>query len=280
MKKWKSLLSNAPKKVLVIYLILRLLVIAAMIEQIVNRNFENVFICILTLFLFTVPSLLERRLHIVLPDTLEIIILIFIFAAEILGEIREYYLIFPIWDTLLHTTHGFLFAAIGFSLVHLLNREDRVPVKLSPFYMAVTAFCFSMTIGVLWEFFEWGMDTIFRTDMQKDTVIMALSTVNLDPGGHNVAYQVRNITDTILVFADGTSRSMGLGGYLDIGLIDTMKDLLVNFIGATVFSIIGYVYVKTGEKGVFAKKFIPRVLEEDEYADHEQKDLPGDESSH
>ena len=280
MKKWKSLLSNAPKKVLVIYLILRLLVIAAMIEQIVNRNFENVFICILTLFLFTVPSLLERRLHIVLPDTLEIIILIFIFAAEILGEIREYYLIFPIWDTLLHTTHGVLFAAIGFSLVHLLNREDRVPVKLSPFYMAVTAFCFSMTIGVLWEFFEWGMDTIFRTDMQKDTVIMALSTVNLDPGGHNVAYQVRNITDTILVFADGTSRSMGLGGYLDIGLIDTMKDLLVNFIGATVFSIIGYVYVKTGEKGVFAKKFIPRVLEEDEYADHEQKDLPGDESSH
>ena len=280
MKKWKSLLSNAPKKVLVIYLILRLLVIAAMIEQIVNRNFENVFICILTLFLFTVPSLLERRLHIVLPDTLEIIILIFIFAAEILGEIREYYLIFPIWDTLLHTTNGFLFAAIGFSLVHLLNREDRVPVKLSPFYMAVTAFCFSMTIGVLWEFFEWGMDTIFRTDMQKDTVIMALSTVNLDPGGHNVAYQVRNITDTILVFADGTSRSMGLGGYLDIGLIDTMKDLLVNFIGATVFSIIGYVYVKTGEKGVFAKKFIPRVLEEDEYADHEQKDLPGDESSH
>ena len=280
MKKWKSLLSNAPKKVLVIYLILRLLVIAAMIEQIVNRNFENVFICILTLFLFTVPSLLERRLHIVLPDTLEIIILIFIFAAEILGEIREYYLIFPIWDTLLHTTNGFLFAAIGFSLVHLLNREDRVPVKLSPFYMAVTAFCFSMTIGVLWEFFEWGMDTIFRTDMQKDTVIMALSTVNLDPGGHNVAYQVRNITDTILVFADGTSRSMGLGGYPDIGLIDTMKDLLVNFIGATVFSIIGYVYVKTGEKGVFAKKFIPRVLEEDEYADHEQKDLPGDESSH
>lgn len=280
MKKWKSLLSNAPKKVLVIYLILRLLVIAAMIEQIVNRNFENVFICILTLFLFTVPSLLERRLHIVLPDTLEIIILIFIFAAEILGEIREYYLIFPIWDTLLHTTNGFLFAAIGFSLVHLLNREDRVPVKLSPFYMAVTAFCFSMTIGVLWEFFEWGMDTIFHTDMQKDTVIMALSTVNLDPGGHNVAYQVRNITDTILVFADGTSRSMGLGGYLDIGLIDTMKDLLVNFIGATVFSIIGYVYVKTGEKGVFAKKFIPRVLEEDEYADHEQKDLPGDESSH
>ncbi|MDD6678660.1 MAG: hypothetical protein PUF71_04660 [Firmicutes bacterium] len=280
MKKWKSLLSNAPKKVLVIYLILRLLVIAAMIEQIINRNFENVFICILTLFLFTVPSLLERRLHIILPDTLEIIILIFIFAAEILGEIREYYLIFPIWDTLLHTTNGFLFAAIGFSLVHLLNREDRVPVKLSPFYMAVTAFCFSMTIGVLWEFFEWGMDTIFRTDMQKDTVIMALSTVNLDPGGHNVAYQVRNITDTILVFADGTSRSMGLGGYLDIGLIDTMKDLLVNFIGATVFSIIGYVYVKTGEKGVFAKKFIPQVLEEDEHADHEQKDLPGDESSH
>ena len=80
MKKWKSLLSNAPKKVLVIYLILRLLVIAAMIEQIINRNFENVFICIMTMFMFPVPSMLERRLHIILPDTLEIIILIFIFV--------------------------------------------------------------------------------------------------------------------------------------------------------------------------------------------------------
>lgn len=250
------------KALLWLYNILRLLVILVMVLQILNRNYENAYICILTMLLFALPSFVERRLHIDLPDALEVFILLFIFAAEILGEIQEYYLIFPFWDTILHTINGFLFAAIGFSVVNILNEDKRTSMSLSPFYMALTAFCFSMTIGVLWEFFEWSMDSFFGLDMQKDTILTAFNTVNLDPNGHNVAYPVRNVVDTIIVYADGTQQRLGLGGYLDVGLHDTMMDLVVNLIGATVFSFFGYFYVKSNGKGKLARMFIPEVMEQ------------------
>lgn len=256
---WRAIKNK--KAVLAVYLVLRALVILTMVSQILNGRYENVYICILTLILFMIPSIVERRLHIDLPDALEIVILCFIFAAEILGEIQEYYLTVPHWDTVLHTLNGFLFAAIGFCMVNLLNKNKSVALSLSPFYMAVMAFCFSMTIGVLWEFFEWGMDLLFDLDMQKDTVLTAIHTVDLDPGGHNIPYHMTDIADAVVVYADGTQQAIGLGGYLDIGLMDTMKDLLVNFIGAVVFSVIGYFYVKSRGKGRIAKMFIPEVME-------------------
>ncbi len=228
-----------------------------MIAQFFNGNYENVFMCVLTLFLFTIPSFIENNFHIDIPDTLEVIILLFIFAAEILGEIQAYYIKFPYWDTMLHTINGFLAAAIGFSLVDLLNRHEKFSFKLSPIFMAIVAFCFSMTIGVLWEFFECGMDLIFATDMQKDTIINSISTVMLNPDGLNVPVKIKDITSVIV-----NGQELGLNGYLDIGLLDTMKDMFVNFIGAVVFSVIGYFYVKKRGEGKVAKKFIPKIMEE------------------
>ena len=237
----------------IVYFTLRALVIATMILQILNRNYENVFLCALTLLLLIMPSLMQITFRVELPTTLEIIILIFIFAAEILGEIREFYLIFPFWDTALHTLNGFLAAAIGFSLVDLLNRSERTVFNLSPLFTAIVAFCFSMTIGVVWEFFEFGMDQLAGFDMQKDTVIHVIRSVTLDPAGHNVPYEISGITETVV-----NGQELGLGGYLDIGLIDTMQDLIVNFIGAFVFSVIGFFYVKNRGKGKLAGRFIPR----------------------
>lgn len=237
----------------IVYFMLRALVIATMILQILNRNYENVFLCALTLLLLIMPSLMQITFRVELPTTLEIIILIFIFAAEILGEIREFYLIFPFWDTALHTLNGFLAAAIGFSLVDLLNRSERTVFNLSPLFTAIVAFCFSMTIGVVWEFFEFGMDQLAGFDMQKDTVIHVIRSVTLDPAGHNVPYEISGITETVV-----NGQELGLGGYLDIGLIDTMQDLIVNFIGAFVFSVIGFFYVKNRGKGKLAGRFIPR----------------------
>lgn len=237
----------------IVYFMLRALVIATMILQVLNRNYENVFLCALTLLLLIMPSLMQITFRVELPTTLEIIILIFIFAAEILGEIREFYLIFPFWDTALHTLNGFLAAAIGFSLVDLLNRSERTVFNLSPLFTAIVAFCFSMTIGVVWEFFEFGMDQLAGFDMQKDTVIHVIRSVTLDPAGHNVPYEISGITETVV-----NGQELGLGGYLDIGLIDTMQDLIVNFIGAFVFSVIGFFYVKNRGKGKLAGRFIPR----------------------
>ncbi len=242
---------------------LYLLVILMMVAQFFNGNFENVFLCILTLILFLLPTIFEKSLQIDLPNALEIIILLFIFAAEILGEIRAFYTTFAYWDTMLHTINGFLCAAIGFSLVDMCNRNKRVSLSLSPVYMAIVAFCFSMTIGVLWEFFECTMDQFFLLDMQKDTVVNVISSVNLDPTGGNTPIAIKGITDVIVVCGD-EQIPLGVGGYLDIGILDTMKDLWVNFIGAVVFSIVGYFYVKSRGKGWFARNFIPQVLPEDE----------------
>ncbi len=242
------------KPIFLMYLILRILVVGVMIAQIFNGNFENVFLCVLTLVLFMIPSFIESNYGIDIPDVLEVIILLFIFAAEILGEISAYYVAYPFWDAMLHTVNGFLAAAIGFSLVDIFNRNEKFTFSLSPAFLAIVAFCFSMTIGVLWEFFEFAMDWFFRMDMQKDTVVRAINTVMLDPTASNKVVRINNITSVIV-----NGQDLGLGGYLDLGLIDTMKDLFVNFIGAVVFSVIGFFYVKKRGQGRFAKQFIPQV---------------------
>lgn len=237
----------------IVYLTLRALVLIMMVLQFFNQNYENVFMCLLTLLLLVIPSFIQVTFKVELPSTLEVIILLFIFAAQILGEISEFYLVFPFWDTVLHVLNGFLAAAIGFSMVDLLNRSERIVFTLSPFFIAIVAFCFSMTIGVVWEFFEFGMDQILGYDMQKDTIVHAIHSVTLDPEGHNIPYVISNITETAV-----NGQELGLGGYLDIGLIDTMEDLVVNFIGAAVFSVLGFFYVKNRGKGRLANRFIPR----------------------
>ena len=151
------------KGTLAVYLVLRGLVLLALVRHVLRGDFESVFLCALTLVLMILPSVFTRRLNIELPGTLEVIILLFIFAAEILGEINSFYIRVPNWDTMLHTLNGFLCAAVGFALVDMLNRSEVFSFKLSPVYLALVAFCFSMTIGVLWEFLSirgiacWGL---------------------------------------------------------------------------------------------------------------------------
>ena len=247
------------KTTLTVYLVLRGLIIFTLIRAVLRREYQSVFLCALSLVLLIMPSIISRKLKIVLPSTLEIVILLFIFAAEILGELNSFYVRVPHWDTMLHTINGFLCAAIGFALVDMMNRNDRFTFQLSPLYLAIVSFCFSMTVGVLWEFFEFSGDYFLGMDMQKDTIVHAIHSVNMDPTLTNTVVHVRDIADVILVHSDGSQQALGLGGYLDIGIIDTMKDLFVNFIGAVVFSFIGYFYVKKKGQGKVAHRFIPKV---------------------
>lgn len=238
---------RSKKATFILYVSLRAIVVAIAVLMAINKNYEGTFLCILTLLLFLLPAFVQTKFNVSLPTTLEVIVLIFIFAAEILGELADYYVRFPIWDTMLHITTGFLAAAMGLSLIDLLNRSDRFKFALSPFYVALVSFCFSMTIGVLWEFFEFSADVLLSTDMQKDMIVHHISSVALNPNGKNDPIMIKNITETVV---NGTP--LGLGGYLDIGLYDTMKDLMVNFIGATVFSVFGFFYSKYRGKGKFA----------------------------
>lgn len=246
------------KSTFIVFSVLRTLVIVCMVRQAFLHNYEGLFLSILTLLLLYIPSWLQVKLRIEIPIGLEISILCFIFAAEILGEINAFYIVIPGWDTILHTLNGFLCAAVGFSMVLLLNDNEKLTFDLSPFFLALLAFCFSMTVGVLWEFFEFGMDYFLRFDMQKDMVLNSISTVMLDPAKANHPVVVRDIADVILVHGDGTQEALGLGGYLDVGLFDTIKDLFVNFIGAVVFSVIGFFYARGRGKKSVVSLFVPR----------------------
>lgn len=248
--------------VFTVYLVLRLIVAATLVSSILRGEYESAFICLLVLVLFLLPFFIQQNFGIELPSALEIIILLFIFAAEILGELECYFITYPHWDTMLHTTTGFLCAATGFAMIDILNRNSRIKFALSPVYVALVAFCFSMTVGVLWEFFEFGMDRLFSMDMQKDTVIGSVTSVMLDPTNSNTPVTIDGITSVAV-----NGQELGFGGYLDIGLYDTMADLFVNFIGAAIFSTIGYFYIKHRGKGKLAKAFIPTLADACEQAE-------------
>ena len=253
----KTAYKETKRSSLLVYLILRILVIICMILQIIHGDLNNALLCLLSLVLLMAPMFIQNKLAITLPDGLEISIYLFIFAAEILGEINNFYGIIPFWDSILHTINGFLAAAIGFSLVDLLNRNSS-KFNLSPFYLCIVAFCFSMTIGVLWEFYEYGSDRIFHFDMQKDTIVTSISSVAINPDKKNKVLTYNNIAQTVLYNKENEPILTIPTGYLDLGLIDTMEDLFVNFIGALVFSVFGYITLKNHSKKSIIDSFVPQ----------------------
>ena len=247
----------------ILYTILRATVILFAIRAMFVSNFEYLALCILVLILFLVPSFMEKKLNIEIPSTLEKIILLFTYAAEILGEIQAFYLKIPWWDTMLHTLNGFLCAAIGFALVDLLNDNKKIKFQLSPIFFVIVAISFSMTVGVVWEFFEFGMDCIFNLDMQKDKVVNSISSVLLNQNGENIPVIIDGITSEYI-----NGKPLPINGHLDIGLMDTMKDLIVNFIGAVIVTIFGYNYVASKGKDKFATQFIPKSTTDTEQEDN------------
>lgn len=250
-------ISKEHKSTFWVHVFLRIPVLFLFVFSLVRLEFGTAVFCLFTLLLFWLPFLLEHLLKLTLPATLQITVLLFIFCSEVLGEIACFYLRIPLWDTILHTLNGFLCAAIGFSLIDILNRNNRFRGTLSPAFVVLVAFCFSMTVGVFWEFFEFSMDAIFHFDMQKDTILTSVYSVLFDESRQNISIGINGIAKTVLYGKDGEVLQVINGGYLDLGIYDTMKDLIVNFFGAVIFCFIGYFYLKNRGKGKFAKRFIP-----------------------
>lgn len=237
----------------VFYFVMRFIIIFTFVMCIVNGNWENAMTCFLTFILLMIPSFLESKMKIDLPNIMEIIVIVFVFAANIMGEIGAFYEKIPMWDVFLHAFNGFICAGVGFGLIDILNQNEKIKFNLSPIFVCLFSFCFSMTAGTVWEFFEFGADMFLGKDMQKDTIINSINTVVLS-GGTNDVTKITGITDTMI-----NGKSLGINGYLDIGLLDTMKDLLVNFAGAIVFNVLGYFYIiNRGKKADFIANFIPR----------------------
>lgn len=251
---------SAGKVTHAIYIILRVIVVVMLIDQIINQNMGNILLLLLTLLLFEIPYYLEKIFKIQIPNMLEIILLSFIFSSTVLGELSDFYGYFSMWDTALHALSGFLAGGVGFSLVYLLNKNTKT-MNLTPLLLALVSFCFSMTVGVVWEFVEFSADQLFQLDMQKDTYVTQINSVKLSEE-ENTVYTINDITETVIQYKDENGKTQEYTideGYLDIGILDTMKDLFVNFIGALVFSIFGYLYSRNDyRKFTFIRNFIPR----------------------
>ena len=237
-----------------VFCVLGVAVTLLLAHSILIRQWDRVFTGGLTLLLLLLPPLVEHHFRLRLPATLEILAYLFVFCAGILGEIGNFYQRFAFFDTLLHVANGYMFAAFGFCLLELFEREKAKKAVPSAALLSFVAFCFSMTVGTVWELFEHAADRFLGTDMQKDRILHAIHTVKLT--GDEVQ-DITNITQTQIVTADGAR--VVLRGYLDIGLYDTMGDLWVNLLGALLYCAIGYGYLKT-RRSALAPRFIPTVL--------------------
>ncbi len=147
--------------------IVRVLLLVAIAESIYTKKYQNTFIGVISIIMTFYPSILKKKLRVYLPSSLQIIITLFIFAAEFLGEFYEFYYKIPWWDNMLHCISGSVLGIVGFMFVYFLNKTHIKRTKLSPFFIALFAFCFSITIGVFWEFFEFSVDRLLGFNMQK-----------------------------------------------------------------------------------------------------------------
>ena len=164
--------------------------------------------CVVGVLAMLLPGMLRKKLDLVIPSNMLVLYALFLYCAIYLGEVRSFYYNVPHWDTILHTFSGAMLGALGFSVINFLNKTDRVPMNLSPIFVVFFAFCFAVTMGVVWEIYEFTADGLLHTNMQK------FGTEAGEPF---------------------------LGRY---ALMDTMKDLIVDAIGAFVISVIGYISLK------------------------------------
>ena len=167
--------------------------------------------CILGIIVMFIPSAVERRLRIDIPNKMEVMYFIFLYCAIYLGEVRNFYYVIPYWDSILHAFSGAMLGALGFSFVSYFNDMEVLETHLSPFFVALFAFCFALAAGAVWEIYEFSVDSMFGTNMQK------------------------------FILADGTV----LVG--QAALRDTMKDLIVDALSALAVTVIGYYSVKNSD---------------------------------
>ena len=160
-------LNSKKKSSMIITNLVRIALIITYIRGWIVQDHSQDFLVILTFIMTYYPSILEKRFGVYLPNTLQIIITLFIFAAQVLGEMNNFYDKIPWWDTMLHATSGTVLGLLGFMFVYLLNKNSESNVKLSPIFVVLFAFCFAITMGVFWEFFEYGADRLMGYNMQK-----------------------------------------------------------------------------------------------------------------
>lgn len=210
-----------------IYLIVRIVIGLLFVMNVVGfflvkddsqqgRLVFNAFQSLGLLLASTIPGFVERKTKLNIPDFMEIIFIFMCIAHFALGEMAGFFVKYSWWDEMLHTLSGSMIAILGFSLINTINQE-KINMNVMPFFVAIFATSFSISIGVLWEMVEFAADGLTGSNMQR--------------------YLNSNTGEPFIGRA---------------ALFDTMKDFILDTIGAVVISIIGYIDMKK-EKEAFSK---------------------------
>ncbi len=246
----KDYLKEKNKFALFVFLVIWSLTFVAFINTLVLGDFMKIGLAFAALVIYLIPIFVTYKFKIHLPITLEITFYLFVFASLILGEVFAFYGPFPFWDIILHLLSGFVIAGIGLSIVEIVNKGEK-----SRLFTLIFAFCLSMTLGVMWECLEFAFDITVRTDAQKDAHVRQISTITLQRDGGNRPVRLDNIEKTSIYLQNGEIVTID-EGFLDIGVMDTMKDIFVNMGGAALFCIVGAFYLKNADKSGFANNFM------------------------
>ena len=166
-----------------IFIIIRASVMIAGSIALFNRNWEYVGMAVLTLIVMLLPSIIEKRFKLEIPDGFEIILILFIYAAIFLGSLHQFYFRFWWWDKMLHSLSGLIFGNIGFLIIRYLNSNNKMNIYLSPIFVALFTFCFAVAIGAIWEIFEYTMDRFFGFFMQRGSLDDTMIDIILDTLG-------------------------------------------------------------------------------------------------
>lgn len=173
-----------------------------------------------------VPGFIERRGKVSVPNVMSVVFILFCLAHFVVGEIGELYVKSKTFDSILHTLSGSMIAILGFSVIRLLNDSDKIDLNLSPLFVAIFVVCFSVMLGVLWEIVEFLVDTVTGSNMQR--------------------------------YSDSVTREPFMGRN---ALFDTMKDLVLDAIGALVVAVISYFDLKNKKEHTTIKWFIEKKKE-------------------
>ena len=230
--------------------IIILLTFSTLIYTFIIGDWMKIGLTFSALVIYLIPSFISYKFKLHFPAALEITYYLFVFASLILGEVFAFYGPFPFWDIVLHFLSGFVIAGIGFSLEKIVNKDQK-----SRLFTLVFAFCFSMTLGAMWECLEFAFDMTARTDAQKDAHVRQISTITLQRDGGNRPVRLDDIEKTEIYLKSGEMVTID-EGLLDIGIMDTMKDIYVNLAGAGMFCILGAFYLKDNHKNALMKNLI------------------------
>jgi hypothetical protein len=251
------------KRKFVLYVVTRMIFLLVGAISALFEDYLTAFLCAIALVFFLLPTFLYNKFNIKVPGALEISAVLFTFMCVVGGEIGQFYAHFPLWDKILHTFSGFLIAAIGLAFIDFFTKRKSSVFRLTPFFAVFFAFFFAIGVEVIWEVFEYIVDIATgTTDMQADYIIDAFTSKKAGGATNAIPIVVNGIDKVIITFEDGRE-ALVLPGYIDVGLADTMHDLIVGAAGALLFCSIEFIALVKRDKRMqkISESFVPKKAE-------------------